>query len=101
MVNLKPHNIKEKFTGFNINNTDGENAKIIIKYYDTFTPATWLITEGEIQPDGDVLMYGYCYINCGEWGEVYLSELERLGHRIKKDENITTTVKEEKTILGI
>lgn len=47
-----------------------------------FTPdgsATWLITEGYEEPDGDLLLFGLCDLGHGspELGYVMLSEIER------------------------
>ena len=60
--------------------TDGlkkREVQVIFKH--VYTRWTWLIVEGEIQPDGDWLLYGYVYSglgeDCDEWGYVMLSEL--------------------------
>lgn len=53
----------------------GKNAKIQVKYFTPWGMCTWLITEGNKEPNGDWLFFGYCYINTWEWGYVRLSEL--------------------------
>lgn len=54
----------------------GENAEVVVKYFNPCGAGTWLITEGEKQEDGDWLMFGMCHIFEWEWGYVLLSELE-------------------------
>ena len=54
----------------------GEDADVIVKYFNPCGAGTWLITEGEKQENGDWLLFGYCHIFEWEWGYVTLSELE-------------------------
>lgn len=54
----------------------GEEAKVIVKYFNPCGVGTWLITEGEKQENGDWLLFGYCHLFEWEWGYVTLSELE-------------------------
>lgn len=54
----------------------GEDAEIVVKYFNPAGAGTWLITEGEKQENGDWLFFGYCHITDWEWGYVMLSELE-------------------------
>lgn len=58
----------------------GEDAEVIIKFFGGGA-ATWLVTEGERQDDGDWLFYG-CVTLYGdgewEWGYFTLSELMSL-----------------------
>ena len=54
----------------------GEDAGVIVKYFNPCGAGTWLITEGEKQENGDWLLFGYCHIFEWEWGYVTLSELE-------------------------
>jgi len=56
----------------------GDNAKVVVKYFNPCGPGTWLITEGEKQSDGDWLLYGLCHIYGWGWGYVRLSELEEI-----------------------
>lgn len=94
----------DKLDGFDFENPDKNlyEQPILVKYFDPFSHATWILTEGEIQEDGDVIFFGYCYIQCGEWGNVSLSELESLGpHRIKIDESAAgKTIAEEFKLMG-
>ena len=54
----------------------GEDADVVVKYFNPCGAGTWLITEGEKQENGDWLLFGYCHIFEWEWGYVTLSELE-------------------------
>ena len=66
---------------------EGADAKIVVKYFGG-SAATWLITEGEKQPDGDWLFFGYATLGLPdpfdedsliwEWGYVLLSQLAEL-----------------------
>ena len=76
----------------------GQEAKIIVKFFNPVGSGTWLITEAEKQPDGDWLLYGYCHIQEWEWGYVMLSELQNLrlpwGMKIERDLYAKGTVAE-------
>ena len=70
--------IEKKFEKFPMYSQDGKGmeAEVVVKYFGG-AAATWLITEGEKQPDGDWLFFGYCTLGFEwEWGEVMLSQLE-------------------------
>ncbi len=56
----------------------GEDANVVVKYFNPCGAGTWLITEGEKQEDGKWLLFGYCHIFEWEWGYVGLAELEEL-----------------------
>ncbi len=70
--------IERKAKSYPIGSQDmkGENAKIIVKYFNPYGAGTWLITEAEKQEDGDWLLFGYCHILEWEWGYILLSEIE-------------------------
>lgn len=78
----------------------GEEAEIVVKYFNPAGAGTWLITEGEKQEDGDWLFFGYCCITEWEWGYVRLSELESVrlpfGLKIERDLHATGKVKDNK-----
>ena len=57
---------------------EGLDAKVVVKYFNPIGAGTWLITEGELQEDGDWLLFGYCHIFEWEWGYVSLRELENI-----------------------
>ena len=56
--------------------SQGKDAKVLVKYFNPYGAGTWLITEAERQEDGDWLLFGYCHILEWEWGYVLLSEIE-------------------------
>ena len=71
--------IEKKFEKFPIRSQDGkgEDAEVLVKYFNPYGSGTWLITEAQKQEDG-WLMYGYCHIFEWEWGYVSLRELENI-----------------------
>lgn len=56
----------------------GEDAKVIVKFFNPYGRGTWLITEAQKQADGDWLMFGMCHIYEWEWGYVSLNELKSI-----------------------
>ena len=78
-MKLMTKEIEQKLLKHSIGSTDGQglNAKVIVKFFNPCGAGTWLITEGEKQPNGDWYLYGYCKIYDWEWGPVMFSEIER------------------------
>ena len=80
----------------------GDNAKVLVKFFNPYGRGTWLITEAEKQEDGDWLMFGLCHIFEWEWGYVSFNELSSVhffGDRrigIERDKYAEGTVKELK-----
>lgn len=68
---------KLKQSPFGSHEDEGENAKVIVKFFNPYGAGTWLITEGEQEEDGDWLLFGKMHIFEWEWGYVSLSELEK------------------------
>lgn len=79
-MKLMTKEIEKMFEKYPLRSQDGkgENAKVIVKYFVPVGAATWLITEGEKQEDGDWLLFGYCFIHEWEWGYVSLRELQSI-----------------------
>lgn len=84
---------------------DGEGVKapVAVKYFLPEGCATWLVTEGEKQPNGDWLFFCYACLFPGEWewGYTMLSQIEeirgpQLGLPVERDLylNKGTTVEE-------
>ena len=80
-MKLMNKELEKRFAKFPLYSQDGkgDEAIIIVKYFNPFGGGTWLITEGEKQEDGDWMFFGYCHIFEWEWGYVRLSELEKIG----------------------
>lgn len=55
-----------------------KDFEIIVKYFNPYGDGIWLITEGEKLSNGDWLLTGYCKIQCWEYGDVLLSDLENV-----------------------
>ena len=79
-MKLMTKEIEKKFEKFPMYSQDGkgEEAEVVVKYFNPYGLGTWLITEGEKQEDGDWLFFGYCHIFDWEWGDVLLSQLESI-----------------------
>lgn len=75
---LMTKELEKKLSKYPIGSQDGkgEDAEVLVKYFNPCGAGTWLITEGEKQENGDWLLFGYCHIFEWEWGYVMLSELE-------------------------
>ena len=69
---------KLKKNPFGTKDGQGENAEVIVKYFNPCGRGTWLIIEGEKQENGDWMLYGLCHLYEWEWGYVLLSELEQI-----------------------
>ena len=80
-MQLMTKELEKRFKKFPLYAQDGkgDEAIIVVKYFNPFGGGTWLITEGEKQEDGDWMFFGYCHIFEWEWGYVRLSELEKIG----------------------
>ena len=76
----------ERFPMYSQDGLDGD-ALVVAKFFGG-SAATWLITEGEKQPNGDWLLFGFVTLGLRddfhpscllwEWGDVMLSDLESL-----------------------
>lgn len=77
---LMTKELETKLFNYPIGSQDGkgEDAEVLVKYFNPAGTGTWLITEGEKQENGDWLLFGYCHIFEWEWGYVMLSELENI-----------------------
>ena len=62
---------------YNKEKADKGEAKVLFKYFDSYSAGTWLIPEAERDGD-DWRLFGYCHIFEWEWGYLMLSKLESL-----------------------
>jgi len=79
-MKLLTEEIIERFKKYPLYSQDGKgmDSVVLVKYFNPCGSGTWIITEAEEQEDGDYLLFGYCHINCWEWGFLLLSELQDL-----------------------
>lgn len=79
-MKLVTKELEKEFKKYPIGSQEGlgDEAKVLVKYFNPCGAGTWLITEAEEQEDGDWLLFGYCHIHEWEWGYVMLSELQSL-----------------------
>lgn len=99
-MKLMTPQLEKAFENYPLYSQDGkgENATVVVKYFNPIGAGTWLITEGEKQPNGDWLFFGFCHITEWEWGYVTLSDFESVnlpyGFKIERDMHFYGTVKE-------
>jgi len=99
-MKLLTKKIEQKLEKSPYGSKDGQglDAEIVVKFFNPYGAGTWLITEGEKQPDGDWLLYGYCHIDVWEWGSVLFSEIKNYrnswGLGLERDLYVSGTVKE-------
>lgn len=86
MTQLMTAEVEKALKKYPIRSQDGKggDSKIIVKYFGG-SAATWLIIEGEPQPNGDWLLYGFITLGLPddfasgkllwEWGYVTLGQL--------------------------
>ncbi len=90
-MKLMTKELEKEFEKYPLYSQDGkgENAQVVVKYFNPCGVGTWLITEASKQEDGDWLMFGYCHLFDWEWGYVSLNELESIelpfGMKIERD----------------
>lgn len=79
-MKLVTKELEKEFKKYPIGSQEGlgDEAKVLVKYFNPCGAGTWLITEAEEQEDGDWLLFGCCHIHEWEWGYVMLSELQSL-----------------------
>ena len=99
-MKLLTEEIIKRFKEYPLYSQDGKgmDSIVLVKYFNPVGACTWLITEAELQEDGDWLLFGYCHIWCWEWGYVMLSELEsiRLSFGLKIEREMYVTDKKVK-----
>lgn len=64
---------------FHSQDSKGENAEVLVKFF-CGGAATWLVTEGEKQENGDWLFFGVATLDgdTWEWGYFALSEIKEI-----------------------
>lgn len=95
-MKLLTKEIEKKLNKFPLCSQDGkgEDAEVIVKFFNAWGVGTWLVTEGEKQEDGDWLFFGWVEIG-QEWeaGYFMLSELQSI-RTMERDLYSSGTVKD-------
>lgn len=92
---LMTKQLEKKLNNYPIGFQDGvgEEADVLVKYFNPCAAGTWLIIKGEKQENGDWLLFGYMHIFEWEWGYVMLSGLENVqlpfGLKIERELYVT------------
>ena len=89
---MMPDEVKKQLPRlYSQDHKDPKDIPIVVKYFTPDANATWYITEGDEQPDGDWMLFGLCDLGLGfpELGNVMLSEIQgvrgRLGLKVERD----------------
>jgi hypothetical protein len=73
-----------------------EEKKVIARFFTPWAHYSWSVVEGEVQPDGDLLFFGYTSGICGEWGDFYLSQIAEIkgpfGMHVERDKLFNGTM---------
>lgn len=80
--------IENKLRKFPLYSQDGkgQDAEVIVKFFNPLGSETWLITEGNKLENGDYEFFGYMGSAWGwSWGYVLLSQLAALGIRCERE----------------
>lgn len=79
-MKLMTQEIEEKLKEYPLHSQDGkgDEAQVVIKYFNPAGAGTWYVLEGEKQENGDYLFFGYVELIEPEYGYFSLSELENL-----------------------
>lgn len=77
MSELVDNELLEKIESYPLGSQEGlgDGAVVIAKFY-TMYGHSWLVTEAEVQEDGDILFFGFVELIFSEWGYFTLSQLE-------------------------
>ena len=65
-----------------------EQKKVIARFFTPWADYSWSVVEGEVQPDGDLLFFGYTSGICRECGDFCLSQIAEIkvrGMHVERD----------------
>lgn len=83
-MELMTRELKEMMKEYPLGSQDGlmGEAEVLIKFFNPYGLGTWYVLEGEEQPDGDFMFFGYVKSPIDpmfdEYGYFTLSELENV-----------------------
>lgn len=94
-MKLMTKEIEKKLAKYPLDSQDGKggNAEVVTEYFTPYSDATWFVTEGEKQPDGDWIFFGLVKIQEWEYGYFMLSQLEEVPF-IERDRYVSGTLKQ-------
>lgn len=70
----------------------GDEAQVVVKYFNPVGAGTWYVLEGEKQENGDYLFFGFVELLEAEYGYFSLSELESIQIPLRMNGEIIDTV---------
>lgn len=79
-MKLMTKKIEKKLSKYSLGSQEslGDDAEMIVKFFNPCGAGTWLVTEGEKQENGDWLFFGKVHIHETEYGYFLLSELQSI-----------------------
>lgn len=86
--------IEQKLKDYPLYSQDGkgDEAQVVVKYFNPVGAGTWYVLEGEKQENGDYLFFGFVELLEAEYGYFSLSELESIQIPLRMNGEIIDTV---------
>ena len=86
--------IEQKLKDYPLYSQDGkgDDAQVVVKYFNPVGAGTWYVLEGEKQENGDYLFFGFVELLEAEYGYFSLSELQNIQIPLRINGEIVDTV---------
>lgn len=93
-MQLMTPEIEQKLKDYPLYSQDGKGneAQVVVKYFNPVGAGTWYVLEGEKQENGDYLFFGFVELLEAEYGYFSLSELESIQIPLRMNGEIIDTV---------
>ena len=93
-MQLMTPELEEKLKDYPLYSQDGkgDEAQVVVKYFNPVGAGTWYVLEGEKQENGDYLFFGFVELLEAEYGYFSLSELESIQIPLRMNGEIIDTV---------
>lgn len=93
-MQLMTPEIEQKLKDYPLYSQDGkgDEAQVVVKYFNPVGAGTWYVLEGEKQENGDYLFFGFVELLEAEYGYFSLSELESIQIPLRMNGEIIDTV---------
>ena len=92
-MQLMTPEIEQKLKDYPLYSQDGkgDEAQVVVKYFNPVGAGTWYVLEGEKQENGDYLFFGFVELLEAEYGYFSLSELESIQIPLRMNGEIIDT----------
>ena len=93
-MQLMTQEIEQRLKDYPLYSQDGkgDEAQVVVKYFNPVGAGTWYVLEGEKQENGDYLFFGFVELLEAEYGYFSLSELESIQIPLRMNGEIIDTV---------